>query len=135
MSTAAPHRARLRAADRPRAHNSLIAFVRDTQANAWDKLVDLAESEHNMQISLLKRVAAQLDKRGTIELLRGGLTEQGVALALAYFEPDLEVEPTARILYEANGCGSCGRCASTRAPVTAWTSCCSSTACRPRPRS
>ena len=83
--------------------DDLIAFIRETQSHAWDKLVDLAGSEHDARVSLLRRVAAQLDKRGTIAVLRGGLTEKGVPLRLAYFEPDLEVEPTARLLYEANG--------------------------------
>jgi type I restriction enzyme R subunit len=80
----------------------LIAFLRDTQGHAWDQLVDLAGSEQNARTSALRRVAAQLDKRGTIEVLRRGLTEKGVALRLAYFEPDLEVEPTARPLYDDN---------------------------------
>src|SRR4051812_18067737 len=80
----------------------LVAFVADTQSKAWDKLVALAGSHHNARTSLLKRVSAQLDKHGTVHLLREGLTEKGVALKLAYFEPDLEVDPTARQLYGAN---------------------------------
>lgn len=78
----------------------LIAFLGDTQGHAWDKLVELVGSEQTA--SQLERVAAQLDSRGTIDILRGGLTEKGVPLQLAYFEPDLEVEPTARTRYEAN---------------------------------
>ncbi len=80
----------------------MAAFVRDTQGKAWDKLVALGGSEHIATVSLLKRAAAQMDRRGTVEVLRSGLTEKGVQLRLAYFEPDLEVEPTARVLYEAN---------------------------------
>ncbi len=80
----------------------LVAFVKDTQGKTWDTLVELAGSEHNARVSLLKRIAAQLDKRGTIEVLRGGLTEKGVPVKLAFFEPDLELDPTARVLYNAN---------------------------------
>ena len=82
--------------------SDLIAFVKDTQGKAWDKLVALAGSAHSAEVSLLKRVAAQLDKRGTVEVLRGGLTEKGVAVRLAFFEPDLELDPAARALYAAN---------------------------------
>ena len=82
--------------------DDLVAFVTETQGKAWDKLVALAGSQHNARTSLLKRVSAQLDKHGTVHLLREGLTEKGIALKLAYFEPDLEVDPTARQLYGAN---------------------------------
>jgi type I restriction enzyme, R subunit len=80
----------------------LVAFVKTTQADAWDTLVAIAGSEQSARPSLLSRIAAQLDKRGTIEVLRRGLTEKGVPVALAYFEPDLELDSTGRRLYEAN---------------------------------
>ncbi|MEJ7894763.1 MAG: type I restriction endonuclease [Solirubrobacteraceae bacterium] len=82
--------------------SDLVAFVKDTQGKAWDKLVALAGSTHSAEVSLLKRVAAQLDKRGTVEVLRGGLSEKGVAVRLVFFEPDLELDPAARALYDAN---------------------------------
>jgi type I restriction enzyme R subunit len=82
--------------------DDLISFVKDTQGKAWDKLVSLAGAEQNARVSLLKRVAGQLDKRGTVAVLRAGLSEKGVELKLAFFEPDLEVDPTARTLYNAN---------------------------------
>lgn len=82
--------------------DDLIAFVKATQDRAWDKLVAIAGSGDAARTSLLSRVTAQLDKRGTIAVLRRGLTEKGVPIALAYFEPDLELDPTARVLYDAN---------------------------------
>jgi len=82
--------------------DDLIAFLKVTQGGAWDKLVAIAGSQDDARTGVLSRVAAQLDRRGTIELLRRGLTEKGVPLTLAYFEPDMELDPTARILYEAN---------------------------------
>ncbi|HEY4277551.1 MAG TPA: type I restriction endonuclease [Conexibacter sp.] len=82
--------------------DDLVAFVKDTQGKTWDTLAGLAGSEQTARDSLLKRIAAQLDNRGTIEVLRRGLTEKGVAVKLAFFEPDLELEPTARVLYNAN---------------------------------
>src|ERR1044071_2316028 len=48
----------------------LVAFVRQTQGGAWDKLVAIGGSEQHARTSLLHRVAAQLDRRGTIEALR-----------------------------------------------------------------
>ena len=80
----------------------LVVFVKATQGGAWDKLIAIGGSEQGARASLLGRVTAQLDKRGTIEVLRRGLTEKGVPIALAFFEPDLELDPTGRVLYEAN---------------------------------
>ena len=79
-----------------------IAFVMETQPKAWQKLLDLHGTVHNARVGLLKRIAAQIDKHGTIEVLRKGLSEKGVPLRLAYFEPDLKVDETAQKLYEAN---------------------------------
>jgi type I restriction enzyme R subunit len=82
--------------------NDLIAFVAQTQAKAWSKLTVLGGSEPNARTALLKRVADQLDRRDPIDVLRGGLNEKGIKLRLAYFEPELKVDPRAQELYEAN---------------------------------
>ncbi|MDA0181716.1 type I restriction endonuclease [Solirubrobacter phytolaccae] len=82
--------------------DDLIAFVKETQGKAWDALVGIAGSEQDARTSLLKRVGAQIDKRGTVEVLRAGLSEKGVQLKLAFFEPELEVEKSARVLYDEN---------------------------------
>src|SRR5437660_2001822 len=58
----------------------LTTFVAETQSKAWQKLLALHGTEHNARVGLLKRVARQIDKQGTIEALRKGVSEKGVPL-------------------------------------------------------
>src|SRR4051794_16409625 len=79
-----------------------VAFISHTQPKKWDKLVVLSGSAGKAEQSLLKRMAEQLGKRGTVEVLRRGITEKGVALKLAFFEPEIKLDPAAMDLYSKN---------------------------------
>ena len=80
--------------------------------------------------------AEQLDKRGTIDLLRDGVHREGRRAQAGVLRARPRGRPDgARSSTRPTGCGSCAKCASTRTPATASTWCCSSTASRPRPRS
>jgi len=80
----------------------LVAFVRDTQGAAWDKLVKFAGGEQGAADALCKRVAEQLTKRGTISLIRGGVRERNIGFKLCYFRPNLVADRTGLTLYSAN---------------------------------
>jgi type I restriction enzyme R subunit len=81
----------------------LIDFVKATQPKAWEKVLSMAGADDSVaRQSLLKRVATQIDKRGTVEVLRKGVTERGVTVKLCYFEPGLKADPTVEALYKAN---------------------------------
>ncbi|MDQ3648537.1 MAG: type I restriction endonuclease, partial [Actinomycetota bacterium] len=82
--------------------DDLVAFVRDTQGKAWDRLAKHSGGEDGARQALLKRVAAQLSKRGTIDLIRNGVSEKGIVFRLCYFRPNLQADRTGLILYEAN---------------------------------
>ncbi|MFN8133127.1 MAG: type I restriction endonuclease [Solirubrobacteraceae bacterium] len=83
--------------------DDLIEFVKQTQPKSWGRLVSMASgSEDAAAQTLLKRVAKQLDKHGTVQLLRKGSREGGVPVKLCFFEPELDVDPRAREAYEAN---------------------------------
>ena len=80
----------------------LVVFVKDTQGKAWDKLVKFSGSEQQASEALLKRVAEQLSKRGTIDLIRHGVKEKNISFKLCFFRPNLIADTTGLDLYEAN---------------------------------
>ena len=47
-------------------------------------------------------VARELDQRGTLDVLRHGITDHGVKLRLAYFKPATSLNPEAQALYDQN---------------------------------
>lgn len=80
----------------------VLSFVKATQPATWDKLVAAASSEQAAGESLLKRLADQLTRRGTVEVLRSGITEKNLRVRLCFFKPNLTIDPTAGRLYDAN---------------------------------
>jgi type I restriction enzyme R subunit len=66
----------------------LFAFIAESQPKEWAKLVAVAggDEEHARQ-RFAKRVAAQIDERGAVDVLRRGVRELGVEIKLAYFKP------------------------------------------------
>ena len=67
----------------------LYAFIDQTQPTQWAKLVargyggDVAGA----QKGFAKRLAAELDARGTVDVLRHDVTDYGVTIKLAFFRP------------------------------------------------
>ncbi len=49
-----------------------------------------------------KRLAAELDARGTVEVLRQGVVDLGVTIRLAFFQPAHGLTPELQELYAAN---------------------------------
>lgn len=85
----------------------LYAFIGATQATAWSNLVargyggDVAAA----QVGFAKRVANELTLRGTVDVLRHGVTDLGVTIQLAYFRPAHGLTPDLLEKYEANRVG------------------------------
>ena len=82
--------------------DEVAEFLHETQPKKWAKIVALSSSEGNAEQSLLKRLTEQLAKRGTVDVLRRGITEKGVAVKLAFFEPEIKLDPAATELYAKN---------------------------------
>jgi len=80
----------------------LFAWVQEAQPKAWDQLV----KSHGAAAgeTLLARVRAQLDARGTLEVLRQGVELLGLRapLALAQFKPALAMNEELVARYRAN---------------------------------
>jgi type I restriction enzyme R subunit len=80
----------------------VLAWVQATQPQAWDALV----KNHGAQAgeTLLARLRAQLDQRGTLEVLRHGIELHPLKkpLKLAEFKPALGINPDILARYAAN---------------------------------
>jgi type I restriction enzyme R subunit len=83
--------------------SELFAFISATQAKPWQSL--LGRYGNNLdaaQRGFAKRLAAELDSRGTVDVLRHGVVDLGVTIKLAFFRPAHSLTPELLALYEAN---------------------------------
>lgn len=82
----------------------LYEFIRATQPKPWVDLVargyggDGAAAE----LGFAKRLASELDARGTVDVLRHAVSDYGVTIQLAFFKPAHGLSPELASLYEAN---------------------------------
>ncbi len=83
--------------------SELAVFIGDTQAEDWNRLVMLhGGSTETAQQAFYARLAAELDKRGTVDVLRRGVIDHGVLIRLAYFRPAHGLTPELVQRYRAN---------------------------------
>lgn len=81
----------------------LMTFVGATQGERWDTLVKRHGGDQPLaQQKFKKRLAAELDKRGTVDVLRHGIVDNGVTFDLAYRKPAHTHTPELQARYEAN---------------------------------
>src|SRR3954470_11438316 len=79
-----------------------IAFITTTQSKKWERLTKLSGGEAAARTAVLKRLAAQLDKQGSVKVLRDGISERGVSLSLCQLRPAHSIDPDTAARYEAN---------------------------------
>ena len=79
-----------------------LDFVYATQPKAWQRLVDQHGEEAKGRFA--ERLAADVRRRGTLDVLRKGIKCDGASFELAYFLPASGLNPELRKLYEANVC-------------------------------
>ena len=78
----------------------LIGFILSTQPEKWDKL----KEQHNERVSemFLKRVHEEIEKRGTLDVLRKGVKDYGVSFDLFYPKPESGLNENLMKLHQAN---------------------------------
>ena len=78
----------------------LVGYLSETQPEQWDKFAKMnpADSEQ----ALLKSVARQLDKKGTLHVLRNTIKDRGAKFRLCQFKPDHDLNPETMARYAAN---------------------------------
>jgi type I restriction enzyme R subunit len=78
----------------------VVDFVLATQPKEWKKL----EQHHGVAVreQFLKRLAAEIERRGALDVLRNGLKDSGCKFRLAYFRPASGLNEETRRLHAAN---------------------------------
>jgi type I restriction enzyme R subunit len=77
-----------------------VDFLRSTQPDEWAKLAKLHGAA--VEARLVALLVKELDQRGTLDVLRHGITDNGVKLRLAFFRPASGLNPEAQTLYAKN---------------------------------
>lgn len=82
----------------------LFSFIETTQPKAWSQLIDRGYGGRvdDAKKGFAKRLAVEIDARGTVDVLRHAVTDYGVAIQLAYFKPAHGLTPALETLYQAN---------------------------------
>ncbi len=80
----------------------LLAFIHATQPEKWEQLIGLRGGQDKAQQMFNKRVADEIDSRGTIHVMRQGVEDMGIAFDLAYFAPAHRITADLWDLYENN---------------------------------
>lgn len=78
----------------------LLEFIQNTQKKNWDKLVEQYGDEVHRRF--LERVDEEIASRGTLNVLRDGVTDRGVRVRLAYFQPENTKNPETIDDYKGN---------------------------------
>jgi type I restriction enzyme R subunit len=82
---------------------ALLAFVRETQPEEWEQLrLRYGGDDDSAERRFLTLVAAEIDRRGTLEVLRRGVRDMGTTLRLAYFRPAHGLSDEVAQRYAAN---------------------------------
>ena len=81
----------------------MFRFIGATQPESWEKLVGFYGDDPNAaQRQFAQRVAAEIDSRGVLDVLRQGVRDRGVQIGLAYFRPGHTLAADALAEYDAN---------------------------------
>jgi len=81
----------------------LFAFIEATQARAWNQLLSrYAADPEAAQRGFVRRLAKDLDDRGTLEVLRHGVVDLGIELRIAFFKPAHDLTPELVQRYQGN---------------------------------
>ncbi|MFN8132531.1 MAG: type I restriction endonuclease [Solirubrobacteraceae bacterium] len=80
-----------------------VAFVRDTQSKTWDRIVALSGGDEGAaRASFLARLAQELDRHGSVHVLRRGIKERGVPVRFCQFRPAHGLDAQTEADYAAN---------------------------------
>ena len=77
-----------------------LSFVQATQPRQWEKLKRQYGSETRLRF--LHRLVSEIERRGTLDVLRNGIKDVGARFQLAYFVPSSGLNPDLQRLYLAN---------------------------------
>jgi type I restriction enzyme R subunit len=83
--------------------SELFTFIDATQPKQWENLLGrYGNDPADAQSGFAKRLASEIDNRGTVDVLRHGVSDHGITLQLAYFKPAHGLTEALTALYDAN---------------------------------
>jgi len=80
--------------------NNILKFIQKTQPKEWEKFRSQYQEAATTQ--LLKIIRDNINKQGTIEVLRKGIKANSCRFKLAYFQPETSLNQESEQLYQAN---------------------------------
>src|SRR3989339_480125 len=78
----------------------VLEFVQKTQSDAWAKIVEQYGDDASAQF--LKRLDEEIVERGLLDVLRGGITDRGVRVTMAFRQPENDKNPETVADYTGN---------------------------------
>ena len=78
----------------------LFAFIETTQRDTWAEYVSLHGDQ--ARSILLKRIVSELERQGSLGVLRNGVVDYGQTFKLAFYRPATTLAPDVQQLYDAN---------------------------------
>jgi len=79
-----------------------LVFVQSTQLDQWQKLEKQYGTAEETGRRLCERLHSEIDRKGTLEVLRKGIETRGCKFKLAYFRPSSGMNPDHLAKYEQN---------------------------------
>ena len=78
----------------------VLDFILATQPKEWEKL----KQHHGAAVreQFLQRLSSEIERRGSLDVLRNGVKDSGVKFQLAYFRPSSGLNEQIQRLYQAN---------------------------------
>jgi len=81
----------------------LFTFIGETQVKEWEQIISRYGGDADKaQRSFVNRLGKEIDRRGTIAVLRDGIKDQQIKIRLAYFKPATTMNNTLAANYAAN---------------------------------
>lgn len=78
----------------------VLDFLQKTQPKQWEKLAEIHGED--IENRLIQRLYKEMDLRGSLDVIRNGITDYGVRFKLAYFKPESGLNPDTIALYNQN---------------------------------
>lgn len=79
---------------------NVLDFILATQPQEWGRLKDHYGAE--VKERFLRRLSQEIERRGTIDVLRKGIKDAGRKFRLTYFKPASKLNPDLQLLHQAN---------------------------------
>ena len=78
----------------------LVSYLSETQPEQWDKFCKM--NPKDAEAGVVRSVARQLSKKGTLHVLRNVIKDRGAKFRLCQFKPDHDLNPETLARYDAN---------------------------------